>query len=474
MCFRRYFQKRRAEKQLKRLTEAERQAILKESPLDVFWAQGTGFAILKKDEPDSAKSYVHGIDEMDGRFAEDWIIRKYLLANHENRDKVCIGIIIFGAALGGIMSFFTGRNSGQASYFAATAPVKAITLPLPFPTDVRYQASPDSTVLLGTVKHEPGLFTISAFDRATAKKLWQLPFIGNVVGQTSRHVLVYEAKTSTVHFINPRTGETTRKVSPEPAPLTSPSSLYAGMAFTDDLYLTTKPLYQDVIANRQTDTSWKIGITAKSWVNNETVWFLPPVKQIVITDYQPIIKGNKVLVINTEQKIGEGHSYQIVSLKTGEELHRSVTEGTYYPLNNDLFIERTNAFVRRLDPFTQQETWRLNGDFSCGQVWQHGEQISIISRHPTGTRNTVRIVNSVSGKLRTQFDLPFINEADIKGAYLTSYNQLFLHFEQSDFSNPGTLLYDYWVRYDPQTQKALWRTDFHSESISSLLPFLTL
>ena len=86
MWFKKYFQNRRVSKQLKRLTEAERQAILEESPLEVFWAQGTGFAILKKGEPDSAKSFVHTIDEMDGRFAEDWIIRQYLLAKDENRD----------------------------------------------------------------------------------------------------------------------------------------------------------------------------------------------------------------------------------------------------------------------------------------------------------------------------------------------------------------------------------------------------
>ncbi|MVM33093.1 PQQ-binding-like beta-propeller repeat protein [Spirosoma sp. HMF4905] len=388
--------------------------------------------------------------------------------------KVFIGFIAFWAVLGGIMSFFWERNSEKATYFAADAPIKALTLALPFPADLIYQASPDSTVLIGTFKHEPGLFDISAFDWATAKKLWQLPFAGNVVGQTSRQVLVYEAKASTVHFVNPRTGEITRKVSPEPAPLTSPSSLYLGMAFTDDLYVTTKPLYQDVIVNGKADTSWKIGITAKTWENNETTWFLPPVKQIVIIDYQPVIVGDNVLIVNTEQKIGEGHSYQIVSLKTGEELHRSVTEGTYYPLGKNLFVERTNAFVRRLDPFTQREIWRLNGSFSFGQLWQVGEQLTILSRHLDGKRNTLRIVNDVSGQLLNQFDLPFFENTDIKGAYLTHENQVFLHFEQTNFSDPGTLLYDYWVRYDPQTQKALWRTDFHSESVSSLLPFITL
>jgi hypothetical protein len=261
-------------------------------------------------------------------------------------------------------------------------------------------------------------------------------------------------------------------ISPEPAPLTSPSSLYVGMAFTDELYITTKPLYKDVLVNGKIDTSWKIGTTAKRWETNETKWFLPPAKQIVILDYQPVIDDDdKVLMVNTEQNIGEGHSYQIISLKTGDELHRSVTEGTYYPLTKSLFVERTNRFVRRLNPFTQQEIWRLNGNFSFGQVWQVGDQLSILSRHPDGTRNTMRIVTSVSGRLLRQFDIPFINKSAIKGAYITHNNQVLLHFEKTNFSEPGTLLYDYWVCYDPSAQKALWRTDFHSESISSLLPF---
>jgi hypothetical protein len=83
-------------------------------------------------------------------------------------------------------------------------------------------------------------------------------------------------------------------------------------------------------------------------------------------------------------------------------------------------------------------------------------------------------VDSVSGKVRKQIDLPFFNETTIKGAYLTRSNQLFLHFEKQNAKEPGTLLYNYWVCYDPQARKALWRTDFHSESISSLIPFINL
>lgn len=385
-----------------------------------------------------------------------------------------LGFMSFCAVMGGIFNFLSGCSSGNPAYFAADAPVRTIPLPLPFPTDLIYQPSTDSTVLMGTRKREPGRFTIGAFDRKTAAKLWQLPFDGNIVGQTDRQIIVYEAKTSTVHFINPRDGKITRNVSPEPAPLTSPSSLYFGMAFTDDYYLTTKPLYQDVVVNGKTDSSWKIGITAKSWKTNETRWFLPPVKQIVIIEHPPVISGDDVLIVNPEQKIGEGHSYQIISLKTGQERHRSDTEGTFYPLGKGRFFERTKSFVRRFDPFTQKEVWRLNGPFTFGWISEFGNQLSVLSRHPDGTQNTLRILNVVTGQVLNQCDLPFFKETTMKGAYWTRENQLLLHFESKDSKNPGTLLYDYWVCYDSKNRQALWRTDFHSESFSSLLPFVTL
>jgi hypothetical protein len=368
--------------------------------------------------------------------------------------KGVIEFLSFCAVLGSIMRFMGGCTSEKQDYFAADVPVKAIALPLAFPTDLIYQPSPDPTVLIGTRKQEPGLFDISGFDQKTAQKLWQLPFVGNVVGQTGQQLVVYDEKTATVHFINPQDGRSTRKISPEPAPLTSPSSLYFGMAFTNDLYITTKPLYQNVVVNGQIDTTWKIGVTAKTWKTNETTWFLPPVKQIVIIEHQPVVSGDQVLIVNPEQKIGEGHSY--------------------YPLGNEEFFERTPEFVRRLDPFTQKEIWRINGNFTFAQLWKVGNQLTVLSRHANGAQNTMRIVETANGHLIRQFDLPFFKETALKGAYLTRDQQLFLHFKATNFKEPGTLLYDYWVCYDPQNRKALWRTDFHSESLSSLLPFVGL
>ncbi|RRB07260.1 hypothetical protein [Larkinella rosea] len=374
---------------------------------------------------------------------------------------------------GSIMNFMGSCSSEKQDYFAADAPVRSVDLPLPFPTNLLYQSSPDSSVLMGTRKRGPEQFEIRAFDCKTAQKLWQLPFAGTIVGQTDSQILVYEERTSTVHFVNPRDGRITRNVSPEPAPLTSPSSLYGGMAFTDDFYLTTKPLYQNVIVKDQIDTSWKIGITAKRWETNETEWFLPPVKQIVILTYAPVIQGDNVLVVNAEQKMGSGHSYQIVSLKTGREIHRSATQGIFYLLRNDRFFERTSTYVRRIDPFTRREIWRIDGNFSLGWLSEIGDQLAVLSRHSDGTQNTLRILNAGTGQERSQFNLPFFKEATLKGAYLTRLNQLLLHFESSNPRIPGERLYDYWVGYDPKNRRARWRTDFHSESFSSLLPFVT-
>ncbi|WP_461090042.1 hypothetical protein [Spirosoma gilvum] len=85
MCLKAYMAKRRLEGQIRRLSEVERQAILKASPYESGWFQGEGFHIFLKAEPDFEKAYVDSVGEVSARMAEDWIIRKYLLAEHENR-----------------------------------------------------------------------------------------------------------------------------------------------------------------------------------------------------------------------------------------------------------------------------------------------------------------------------------------------------------------------------------------------------
>ncbi|GAB2579213.1 hypothetical protein [Spirosoma areae] len=85
MCFRKHVENRRLAKQIKQLSETERQAILEKSPFVCGFFQGTGYDVFLKDEPDFEKAYVTGLGQVYRETAEDWIIRQYLLANHENR-----------------------------------------------------------------------------------------------------------------------------------------------------------------------------------------------------------------------------------------------------------------------------------------------------------------------------------------------------------------------------------------------------
>lgn len=71
------------EKRIRRLTEPERQAILKASPLEAGLFQGDGFHVFRKAEPDFDKAYVTGLGEIMAQDTEDWIIRQYLLAEDE-------------------------------------------------------------------------------------------------------------------------------------------------------------------------------------------------------------------------------------------------------------------------------------------------------------------------------------------------------------------------------------------------------
>ncbi|GAB3951284.1 hypothetical protein GCM10028805_31100 [Spirosoma harenae] len=86
MCFKKYREKRQLERQIRRLSEAERQMILQSSPYEIGWFQGEGFHIFLKAEPDFEKAYVDSLGEVSAVMAEDWVIRKFLLANRENAD----------------------------------------------------------------------------------------------------------------------------------------------------------------------------------------------------------------------------------------------------------------------------------------------------------------------------------------------------------------------------------------------------
>lgn len=350
--------------------------------------------------------------------------------------------------------------------FASDVPIKKIVSL--FSNDLIYQSSPDEKIIIGKKNIEPTKFEISGFETEIGKKLWQLPFVGEVVGQTEKQILVYEEKTNSVHFINPNDGQITRNISPAPTPLSSKNTLERGMAFTDEIYLTTKALYTQVIENGQVDENFPIGITAQSWEKNEKKWFVQPVKQIVIIEYRPIIFGDKVLIINTRQKIGGPHSYQNVSLKTGEELFRGDSEGEFSYLGKGYFMEQTSAFVRRIDPITNKDLWRIEADFINASVSAISNQITISTPHKDHTR-TIRIVEPGSGKILKQFDLPDLGLTVFNAAFLTKDNQIWLTFTKDKHKDAYLREYDYLVGYDTETKKALWRTDFKSYSADSLL-----
>ena len=365
-----------------------------------------------------------------------------------------------------LMNLLIGCFSAKKEKFAFDVPVRKITSP--FPLDLVYQASTDEKVIIGKKNIEPAIFEISGFERENGKKLWQLPFAGEVVGQTTSQILVYEEKSDSVHFINPTDGKITRKISPAPAPLSSKNSFERGMAFTDEMYLTTKSLYTQVIENGKVDESFPIGITAKNWETNEKKWFLAPVKQIVNIEHKPVISGDKVLIIKSMQSLDGGHSYQIISLKTGEELSRKISEGEYIYFDKDIFFEKTTTLVRRFDPFSDKELWKAEGDFKNANVSSIGKQITIATPHADHTR-TIRIIDADTGKELKKFELGNLQETVLEAVFLTKDSQILLNFAKDKYKNADLREYEYLVSYDLETKKALWRTDFKNPSASSLL-----
>ena len=137
--------------------------------------------------------------------------------------KIIAKLLTFGILAAVACGCRSGRTADESGF---EAPLKKIVFALPFPTDLIYQAAPDAKVIVGTKELEPAIykmnggvietptFEISGFDVETGRKLWQLPFVGEVVDQTETQILVYEEKTLTVHFVTPRTGEITRTERP--------------------------------------------------------------------------------------------------------------------------------------------------------------------------------------------------------------------------------------------------------------------
>jgi hypothetical protein len=180
--------------------------------------------------------------------------------------KVIAGLVVLSAVLMLGIGFFRDHmpDTAPKPYFGATAEIEPMDVPLPFPDGLIYEASPNPSIITGLRRKASGRSEVTGYDRKTAKMLWSINFSGELIGQTDKELLMYEPGESTVYFINPVTGRTTRKVSPQPDALTHPSSLYLGMAFTDQFYITTKPLYGSVITDKEGDyrhylANWNYG-----------------------------------------------------------------------------------------------------------------------------------------------------------------------------------------------------------------------
>jgi hypothetical protein len=355
--------------------------------------------------------------------------------------------------------------------FGANTPIQSIPFRVQLPTDQVYEPSPDPAVLVGRKRTEPGSFVVSGYDRASGQKRWQLPFPASVVGHTDRQVVVYATQTAQVHFVEPKTGQITRTITPAPNPLQSKSGLELGMAFTNDLYLTTQALYTQVNDGNRIDESFPIGITAKTWAGNQKRWFVPPVRQILTLTHRPIISGNVVLLINPMTRIDGGHSYQLVSLDTGAERRRVDTPGEFVLLNDHLLLEKTANYLRCFDPFLEQERWRLNGSFGKSAVYVTGSQLSVVTTLSKNAR-TVRQRDVATGWALKTFTLPFLQETVLQGVYLPADGSVWLRFATEMYRIPEERPYDYWVGYNEATQKPLWRTDYKSAGVGSLIPLL--
>jgi hypothetical protein len=70
--------KRAMEDRLNSLTEAQRREILARSSLEAAPFQGTGFHILRKNVQDLDEAHVDVLGEVSARYAEDWIIARWL------------------------------------------------------------------------------------------------------------------------------------------------------------------------------------------------------------------------------------------------------------------------------------------------------------------------------------------------------------------------------------------------------------
>lgn len=93
-----------------------------------------------------------------------------------------------------VLNLFGRCSEFKETYFAENVKIQQLILKQSFPDDFIYQKSLNKNIVIGINKIEPAIFKIVGFDISTTKRIWQLPFLGEIIGQTDSYLLVYEEK----------------------------------------------------------------------------------------------------------------------------------------------------------------------------------------------------------------------------------------------------------------------------------------
>jgi hypothetical protein len=133
-------------------------------------------------------------------------------------------------------------------------------------------------------------------------------------------------------------------------------------------------------------------------------------------------------------------------------------------------IDKNKSHIKRIEPFLNKTLWQIEGNFAKAHVSVLGKQMSVIS--PFANHQNIKLIDIETGKIIKDFDLPQLKNAVFQEVFETKEKQILLHFQRPNYAVIATNEFDYWVCYDVINKKPLWRTDFHSESLSSILPLL--
>lgn len=138
----------------------------------------------------------------------------------------------------------------------------------------------------------------------------------------------------------------------------------------------------------------------------------------------------------------------------------------------ELFIEQTDSLMRRFEPLSGAEIWKIEGNFYHAQVSAIASQITVAAANQNGLR-TVTLVDAPTGKTITQFEITISVNTPLNGCLLTADQQILCNFVAESRTDILHRDFNYWTAYDATAKKVLWRTAMNSRSASSLFPFMS-